>query len=78
MGTAGHDHRDHDGRAATGTGRVRSARHDAATAAATANAITDRKQPDVSLAPLYDKLYETYSALYPQLQSLFDASGRYK
>ena len=51
---------------------------DAATAAATANAITDRKQPDVSLAPLYDKLYETYSALYPQLQSLFDATGRYK
>lgn len=51
---------------------------DAATAAATANAIIDRKQPDVSLAPLYDKLYETYSALYPQLQPLFDATGRYK
>ncbi|MEA4870940.1 Xylulose kinase [bioreactor metagenome] len=51
---------------------------DAASAAAKANAVADYKQPDLTLAPLYDKLYESYSALYPRLQPLFDATGRYK
>lgn len=44
-------------------------------AASSANAITDRREPDHSLAGLYDGLYEIYSSLYPQLEPLFH-SGR--
>jgi xylulokinase len=46
-------------------------------AASSANAITDRKEPDETLAGLYDGLYEIYSSLYPQLEPLFH-SGRSK
>ncbi|MCE5188076.1 MAG: hypothetical protein LLF75_02665 [Eubacteriales bacterium] len=41
-------------------------------AAESANAITAWKQPDETLAPLYDRLYAKYGALYDRLEPLFE------
>ncbi len=44
---------------------------DAKTAAEQANRIVDWKQPDSSLAALYEALYQKYLSLYPRLKDLF-------
>ncbi|HWQ06607.1 MAG TPA: FGGY-family carbohydrate kinase, partial [Feifaniaceae bacterium] len=44
---------------------------DAVTAAEQANRVVGWKQPDSSLAALYDKLYQKYCAFYPRLKDLF-------
>lgn len=48
---------------------------DAGAASACANAVTRAVSPNEQLASLYDRMYQTYSALYPRLEPLF-ASGR--
>jgi xylulokinase len=44
-------------------------------ASASANTVTDYQYPNELLMPLYERIYQTYSALYPRLEPLFP-SGR--
>lgn len=48
---------------------------DVMAASASANELTDYQNPGERLIPLYDRIYQTYSALYPRLEPLFP-SGR--